>query len=377
VSRDAEPEGPERPERRRDAAERGLDAWDFALPPERIAQHPPAERDAARMLVLPRRDGAPRHAGVRDLPGELREGDLLVVNATRVLSARLRGRKASGGAAETLLLDAEDRAAGLYRALVKSSGRQRVGLKLRFGAEPDALDAEIVALLPDGEVRLRFPPGSDPYARGEPPLPPYIRRDAPERDDVERYQTVFARAPGAVAAPTAGLHLSPALLGAIEARGVERAEVVLHVGAGTFRAPTARDVAEGRLHAERYELSEAVAEAVDRTRARGGRVVAVGTTSTRVLETCAAPGGAGRVVPGRGETRLFLRPGSRFAVVDGLLTNFHLPRSSLLMLVAAFLGPGGRERLLAAYAEALGAGYRFFSYGDAMWIPPERDAGAT
>jgi len=349
-----------------------LDRYDFALPEARIAQHPPAERDAARLLVVARGGGVLAHAGVRDLPAWLREGDLLVVNTTRVVAARLRGRKASGGAAEALLLGPDDAAAGTWRALLRHGGRQRAGLKLRFGPEPGALDAEVVERLGDGEVRLAFAPGADPHAVGEPPLPPYIRRDAPEREDVARYQTVFAREPGAVAAPTAGLHLSPSLLAAIEARGVERAEVVLHVGAGTFRPVGARELRAGELHAERYRLPEATAQAIARTRARGGRVVAVGTTSTRVLETCAREGG--EVAGGEGETHLFLRPGAPFRVVDALLTNFHLPRSSLLMLVAAFCeaaAPGGRERVLAAYAEAIERGYRFFSYGDAMLLVPE------
>jgi S-adenosylmethionine:tRNA ribosyltransferase-isomerase len=278
---------------------------------------------------------------------------------------------ASGGAAEVLLLEPEPGASGVYRALVRCGGRLRAGLKLRLGAEPAALDAEIVALAEDGEVRLALPAGSDPYALGEPPLPPYIRRGVAEPADAERYQTVFAREPGAVAAPTAGLHLTPALLAALERRGVERAELVLHVGAGTFRPLGPRELREGRLHAERYALPPATAAAVDRTRARGGRVVAVGTTVARVLETCAREDGG--VTPGEGRTRLFLRPGARFRVVDAMLTNFHLPRSSLLLLVAAFCG---REAILAAYGRAVREGYRFFSYGDAMLVlPGAKDAG--
>ena len=350
------------------AAEAMLARYDFALPPERIAQHPTAARDGARMLVLHRHGGVRAHAVVRELPAWLRPGDLLVVNATRVLPARLRGRKASGGAAEALLLGAEASEPGIHRALLRCGGRARPGLKLRFGPEPGALEAELVERLEAGEVRLAFAPGIDPYRVGEPPLPPYIRRTAPAPEDVERYQTIFARAPGAVAAPTAGLHLAPRLLAGLEARGVERAEVVLHVGAGTFRPVGERALREGRLHAERYELPAATVEAVARARARGGRVVAVGTTTTRVLEACAARDGG--LAAGAGETDLFLRPGSRFRVVDALLTNFHLPRSSLLMLVAGYCGAGGRERVLAAYGEAVREGYRFFSYGDAMLILP-------
>jgi S-adenosylmethionine:tRNA ribosyltransferase-isomerase len=340
-----------------------LDAFDYALPPERIAQAPAAERDAARLLVLERgRDGL-AHRRVRELPELLRPGDLLVVNTTRVLPARLRGRKETGGAAEALLLGAAG--PGRQRALLRCRGRLRVGQKLRLGS----LDAELVELRDDGEAVLAFAPDADPYSAGEMPLPPYIRRQQPRSEDVERYQTVFARVPGSVAAPTAGLHLTPALLERLRAAGVACAELVLHVGPGTFRPLRDADLAAGELHAEPFELPEATARAVARARDRGGRVVAVGSTVTRVLESRACPGRL--VEPGAGETRLFLRPppGSDtplpFAVVDALLTNFHLPRSSLLLLAAAF---AGRRRLLDAYAEALRHGYRFYSYGDAMLL---------
>ncbi|MFP6660787.1 MAG: tRNA preQ1(34) S-adenosylmethionine ribosyltransferase-isomerase QueA [Myxococcota bacterium] len=344
-----------------------LDAFDYPLPPECIAQHPPPRRDAARMLVLDRaRPGPLEHAVIGDLPSKLRAGDLLVVNATRVVPARLRGRKQSGGRAEALLLGPAGTKAQL-RALVGCRGRLREGLALIFESERQAesLEAEVLAVAPDGVATLAFPEDVDPYAWGAPPLPPYIRREpgVHDADDVERYQTIFAREPGAVAAPTAGLHFTKALLGEIAERGVARAEVVLHVGAGTFRPLTPEDLQRGRLHAEDFELPEETAEAIERTRAGGGRVVAVGTTVTRVLEACHASDG--RVAARRGQTDLFLKPGSRFAVVDALLTNFHLPRSSLLLLVAAF---AGRETVLAAYAEAIREGYRFYSYGDAMWI---------
>jgi S-adenosylmethionine:tRNA ribosyltransferase-isomerase len=345
------------------AADLDLADFDYALPPERIAQHPTAERDGARLLVQERAGGARHHARIRDLGRWLRPGDLLVVNATRVLPARLRGRKDSGGAAEALLLGHHRGAADQYRALVKTGGRLRPGLKFRFGPAGRALDAELVELCAAGEVALAFAPGADPYAVGETPLPPYIRRDGPEAGDSERYQTTYARVPGSVAAPTAGLHLSDRLLAELAAAGVSRAEVVLHVGPGTFRPVRPEDLARGRLHAEQIELSEATAARVAETRARAGRVIAVGTTSARVLEACAAPGGG--VSARRGETDLFLAPGCRFRVVDALLTNFHLPRSSLLLLVAAF---AGRERILDAYAEAVREGYRFYSYGDAMLI---------
>jgi S-adenosylmethionine:tRNA ribosyltransferase-isomerase len=344
-------------------AELELAAYDYPLPPERIAQRPAPERDAARLLVVERRGPGLEHAHVRDLLRWLQPGDLLVVNATRVLPARLRGAKPTGGAVEALILGPEAGAAGRFRALVRTSGRLRPGLKLDFKKGPEALPAEVVSVADDGVAVLAFPPHASPYRLGEAPLPPYIRRAQPWPQDLERYQTVFARVPGSVAAPTAGLHLSSALLAALEARGVERTEVVLHVGPGTFRPLRPSDLSRGRLHSEAFVLSEACAEAVERTRQRGGRVVAVGTTSARVLETCAV--GSGRVEVRRGVTELLLKPGSRFRVVDALLTNFHLPRSSLLLLVAAF---AGRERVLHAYAEALRAGYRFYSYGDAMLL---------
>jgi S-adenosylmethionine:tRNA ribosyltransferase-isomerase len=342
-----------------------LDAFDYVLPPDRIAQQPTRERDDARLLVLDRAGGRLAHRGVRDLPALLSPGDLLVVNATRVVPARLRGRKATGGAAEALLLGPAPGRPGAWRALVRCRGRLRPGLALRFGA----LDAEVLGAAPDGEVLLALPPDADPYASGETPLPPYIRRDAARGEDAERYQTVFARVAGSVAAPTAGLHLSEALLARLAQAGIERAEVVLHVGPGTFRPLRPEDLAAGRLHAEPFELPEATARAIERTRARGGRVVAVGTTTARVLEARARAGR--RLAPGRGETDLFLRPmpgedaPRPFGVVDGLLTNFHLPRSSLLLLVCAF---AGRRRVLEAYAEAVAAGYRFYSYGDAMLV---------
>jgi len=313
-------------------------------------------------MLLARTDGGIGHSRVRDLALWLEPGDLLVVNATRVLPARLRGHKLSGGKAEALLLGPVAGAANRYRALLRASGRLKTGQKYRFGHPREHLDAELLAIEDDGVALLAFAPDAQPYEAGEMPLPPYIRRSAPEPEDVERYQTVFAHVPGSVAAPTAGLHLSPRVLAALEARGVERAEVILHVGPGTFRPVRATDVALRRLHAERFELPPATARRIAQTRARGGRVVAVGTTTARVLEACAVEDG---VEARRAETDLFLLPGSRFRVVDALLTNFHLPRSSLLLLVAAF---AGREAVLRAYAEAVRTGYRFYSYGDAMLI---------
>ena len=339
-----------------------LAAYDYALPPDRIAQEPTPERDGARMLVLKRASGALHHDAIAGLAAWLRPGDLLVRNATRVLPARLRGTRAGGGAAEALLLGPAT-LRGAWRALVRGSARLRVGAKLRFAAGAVVRAAEVAEKRAGGEVVLAFAPGEDPYAVGEAPLPPYIRREAPRGDDALRYQTLFARVPGSVAAPTAGLHLSEHGLAALAARGVACADVVLHVGPGTFRPLRDEDLRRGRLHAEPYELPEATAAAIAAARLRGGRIVALGTTVARVLETRARDNGC--VDPGRGETELLLAPGARFRAVDALLTNFHLPRSSLLLLVAAFVG---RERVLTAYAEAVRAGYRFYSYGDAMLI---------
>ena len=360
-----------------------LDDYDFTLPDANIAQIPIDDREAARLLVLDRSTGRVLEPDadhrVRDLPDWLREGDLLVVNSTRVLPARLVGRKASGGTAEALLLgrdfelDTPDEASD-YRALVKCTGRLRVGLALIFdnadrsdpSNDASELHATIVGLHERGEVTLRFEGRVDPYTWGEPPLPPYIRRTPGDTvsDDRARYQTIYAREPGAVAAPTAGLHFTPSLLERLRGRGIGLAEVILHVGAGTFRPLDASAFEEGRLHPERFELPSETCEAIRRTRAAGGRIVAVGTTTTRVLESQADEDGALR--PGSGTTDLFLRPGGpAFKVVDALLTNFHLPRSSLLLLVAAF---AGRRPILEAYEHAVREGFRFYSYGDAMLI---------
>ncbi len=314
------------------------------------------------MMRLPRTAGEPTDATIQDLASELEPGDLLVMNATRVDPARLRGEKQTGGKAEALLLGPAD-GPDTYEALVKSRGSHRVGAHYRFHRADRSLDAEVTRIEDDGRVHLRFATAADPYEIGEMPLPPYIARSAARAADEERYQTVYARAPGSVAAPTAGLHLTEELLARLATRGVHTAEVLLHVGIGTFRPVRDTDLAAGRLHAERFELSEETETSIAETRRRGGRVAAVGTTTTRVLEH--AHCGDGHVKAGAGETRLFLKPGDPFAVVDALLTNFHLPKSSLLMLVAAF---AGRERVLRAYQTAVERGYRFYSYGDAMWI---------
>ena len=314
--------------------------------------------------MLPRAAGETVHTAFADLGRFLRPGDLLVVNRSRVRHARLLGRRANGGPAELLVMGPD--AQGQWTALVRPGRRLRPGDTVAIApAVSVRIDSE--ALPPDGRRLLSFPgwdgDPEDLFTRhGHVPLPPYVRRpdDAADR---ERYQTVYARERGSVAAPTAGLHFTPQLFDRLQAAGVAVAELVLHVGPGTFKPVSTDDVADHRVDAEPFTLPEAAAEAIRETRARNGRVIAVGTTAARVLETRALPGG--QVEPGAGSTDLVVVPGHRFAVLDGLITNFHLPRSSLLLLVAAF---AGRERVLAAYAEAIARSYRFYSYGDAMLI---------
>ena len=334
--------------------------YTFELPESLIATAPPAARDGARMLVL---GAAEPHQQIVDLPDRLNPGDLLVVNDTRVLRCRLHLERASGGQVEVLLLRAD---AEVVPALVRPAKKLKIGERLGLpGAGPDDTRGVIIeGRAGDGTLLVR--PLPDPASlmaeRGELPLPPYLHRDAGPEDD-ERYQTVFAAHDGAVAAPTAGLHLSDALLARLAERGVGLARITLHVGQGTFQPLREDDLARGALHAERYEISAETAAAVAACRARGGRVIAVGTTSLRALESAAEPDGRLRVGPG--ETTLFVREGYRPRVISGLLTNFHLPQTSLLMLVCAL---GGRERVLGAYQEAIRHGYRFYSYGDAMLL---------
>jgi S-adenosylmethionine:tRNA ribosyltransferase-isomerase len=342
--------------------------FDFELPPGLIAQRPAPHRDRSRLLVLDRRTGALGHRHFDELAELLRPDDLLVVNDTRVIPARLVGRKASGGRVELLLVERLEGAErhGVWRCLLKASRAPTAGSPLEFerGLRAQVLDRE------DGEwiVRLECVEGrlDDQLERvGSAPLPPYIRRgkDGPDDQDSERYQTVYARRPGAIAAPTAGLHFTDELLGRVRAAGVERAAITLHVGLGTFQPVTVERVEDHAMHEEWLELSAEVAAAVADARRRGGRVVAVGTTVVRALEACGT--GGGLVAPQRGGCALFIYPGFRFEVVDAMITNFHLPRSTLLMLVSAF---AGRERTLAAYREAIASRYRFYSYGDAMLI---------
>jgi S-adenosylmethionine:tRNA ribosyltransferase-isomerase len=333
--------------------------FDYELPADRIAQHP-SVRGESRLLVADAPPGA-RHRTIAELPELLRPGDLLVVNDTRVLKARLAARREPGGGEVELLL-AERLASDLWDCLARPGKRARPGARLRLD---DGLLAEVVELGPDGRRRVRFSEPIEPHLEriGHVPLPPYINRPD-EPADRERYQTVWATAPGAIAAPTAGLHFTPAILEALDRRGVERAAVTLHVGVGTFKPMTADLVHEHVMDAERYEISGSAAAAIGRARAEGRRVVAVGTTVVRTLEGAAQASGA--VEAGAGTTSLFVTPGFEFRVVDALLTNFHLPRSTLLLLVAAFAG--GRERVLALYREAIAHGYRFYSYGDAMLV---------
>jgi S-adenosylmethionine:tRNA ribosyltransferase-isomerase len=345
------------------------DEFDYDLPRDLVAQTPPPRREDARLLVLDRAGGDVAHRGIVDLPDLLRAGDLLVVNDTRVIPARLLARRATGGRIEVFLLRASSDAPDSWTAMVRAGGRIREG---------ESVEVEDGA----GRIRLlrRSGPGEwlvagevDPLRTimeraGHVPLPPYIRRedhDPREAIDRERYQTVFARRPGAVAAPTAGLHLTEDLLARLARRGVGLARVTLHVGVGTFKPIETERVEDHAMHEERYEVPAETAEAVRRTRAAGGRIVAVGTTSMRALESGAASSADGLPVAGAGATSLYITPGYAFRVVDALLTNFHLPRSTLLVLVSAF---AGRERALAAYRAAVAERYRFFSYGDAMLI---------
>ncbi len=348
-----------------------LSDFDYELPEERIAQVPAEPRDSARLLVHRIAADQSEHRRVCDLPELLNPGDLLVLNDTRVLPARLLGKRSSGGQLELLLLEP---CAGGWRALVRPGKRMREGERVEL--EHGALAARLLRRLegPEWEVEIeRGPSGvsvEDLLERhGRMPLPPYIRRD-PEDDELaardrERYQTVFARERGAVAAPTAGLHFTPGLLAALEQRGIQRTHVTLHVGLGTFQPVSVERIEEHVMHSERFVLPEAAERAVRAARERGGRVVAVGTTSVRVLESCAVGGGLVRAQSG--ETSIFLKPGDRLRATDALLTNFHLPRSTLLMLVSAI---AGRERVLRLYAEALAREYRFFSYGDALLLLP-------
>jgi S-adenosylmethionine:tRNA ribosyltransferase-isomerase len=343
--------------------------FDFSLPEDLIAQQPPAQRGGSRLMTLDRSSTAIGHHSFDDLPSLLRPGDLLVVNDTRVFPARLIGeRLPGGGAAECFLVRPADDP-DTWIALVHPGQRLREGSRMRFTGSDRVLHAEVIGTHFHGRrtVRLwtddRTPVSETIEAIGHMPLPPYIKR-ADAASDRDCYQTVYARERGSIAAPTAGLHFTPAILAALDSRGVERATVTLHVGYGTFQPVRVDNVEDHRVEAEHYDVPVSTAAALTRARRERRRVIAVGTTTTRTLESLAISAD-GEVAAGRGETSLFIYPGFRFATVSGLITNFHLPKSSLLMLVAAF---AGRERILAAYNEAIAHRYRFYSYGDAMLI---------
>ena len=333
--------------------------FDYDYPEELIASAPAEPRDASRLLVLNRAAGTVEHAVFRELPRFLKAGDCLVLNRTKVLPCRLIGKKSTGGKADLLLV----RELGPASWTALASGF-KAGQVLEFPAE---MTARVEGLTPEGEYRLTFASADvRPYLaeHGLPPLPPYIaKKRTPSRDDAARYQTVYARDEGSIAAPTAGLHFTTELLETLRNGGIETAWVTLHVGRGTFRPISGEDADAHVMLAERYEVEPAEAARLRAAKARGGRLVAVGTTATRTLETLAArPGG---LEAGTGESSLYIRPGHDFRAVDALLTNFHLPRSTPLLLASAF---AGRERLLAAYREAVARRYRLFSFGDASLI---------
>ena len=344
-----------------------VDEFDFHLPDDRIAQHPPAERGSSRLMVLDRATGATTVTRVSDLPTWLHEGDVLVLNDTRVFPARLLGRRLPGGGRlECLLVEAlgEDR----WHALVHPGQRLKVGSRFVCEGADGAVHGEIIGRADFGRRTVQLT--AEGYADvdqaieaiGHMPLPPYIKRPDATADR-DRYQTVFGAHRGSVAAPTAGLHFTPAMLDALRGAGVQIVTVTLHVGYGTFKPVRVDDIEDHVVDPERYTVPEATADAITRAKAEGRRVVVVGTTSTRALES--ACDASGVVQPGSQTTSLYIRPGHRFQVVDALMTNFHVPRSSLLFLVCAF---AGREHVLAAYARAVDEGFRFYSYGDAMLV---------
>jgi S-adenosylmethionine:tRNA ribosyltransferase-isomerase len=367
----------------------------YELPPERIAQEPLADRAGSRLLHLDRRQGRWDDVTFQEFPGILRPGDLLVLNNTKVFPARLYARRLRGGRTpsnseaywsgriEVLLTRQSGDDPNGWECLVRPGKKVAVGERLAFG-DPAELEAEVMERGSFGERRIRFRPVADFFERlerlGRVPLPPYIRRKTETRrgaetgtqakngdsdSDRERYQTVYARERGSVAAPTAGLHFTPEILERIRGRGIEVTEVTLHVGLGTFQPVRTERVEDHRLHRELYEISEASALAINRAKGEGRRVVAVGTTTVRTLEYAAGQGAQGGVRAGPGEADIFLYPGYRFQVVDALLTNFHLPKSSLLMLVCAL---GGTDLVMRAYRHAVQSEYRFYSYGDCMLV---------
>ncbi len=347
-----------------------LEQFDYTLPQSAIAYYPPEKRGTSRLMVMRKKGTRLRHTDFNALPEFLKPRDVLVFNNTKVFNARIRGKRQSGGRVEALLL--ERRAPGRYAALVRPRARLKEGEVVSFG---DGTLRAAVSRKKGHESVLHFNISGDALdqaidALGEIPLPPYIARPAEELDK-DRYQTVYASVRGASAAPTAGLHFTDSLLNRVKARGVDIAFVTLHTGYGTFAPIRERYIEDHRMHEEYYCLDEKNARSINEARDRGGRIIAVGTTSCRVLETCAARTGhtsrmpRGHVISGRGYTKLYMYPGYRFRATDGIVTNFHLPKSTLFLLVAAF---AGRDRIHGAYHKALKRGYRFFSYGDAMLI---------
>lgn len=343
-----------------------LKDYHYDLPDAQIAQKPLSKRENSRLLVMDRQDGCLEHRVFTDIGQYLKPADVLVVNNTRVIPGRLLGRKASGGKVEVLILDYAANPPGRrYDCLVKASKRPSIGTRFFFDGQ---LTASVLDFT-DGIFKLEFQCAGDFEKHlaqiGKVPLPPYIKRGPGDNDvdDRKRYQTVYASQKGAVAAPTAGLHFSKTLLATLKEIGITVVEITLHVGYGTFEPVRVDDIREHQIHSERYALSAAAADAINYARADGGRVVAVGTTVVRTLEYAAKPDG--NVHPGQGQCDLFIYPGYRFKMVDAMITNFHLPQSTLLMLVSAF---AGRDAILKAYAEAIDQNYRFFSYGDAMFI---------
>ncbi len=335
--------------------------FEFDLPEGLIAQYPLPERDSSRLMTLSRSTGEFSHASFRDLPGLLRSGDLLILNDTKVLPARLIGKKSSGGKVEALLIERllkTDDGREDWACLIRNSKGLREGSLLFFETEAEVRGFDEKS----GLWRVSFKNGPRYNEVGRIPLPPYIRRE-PEESDKIRYQTVFAGVEGAIAAPTAGLHFTDKLLAEIREKGVETRCITLHTGPGTFMPVRVTDVRDHRMHGERYSIDNSTFDAIKKAKQEGRRVIAVGTTSTRALEAAFKDGFDSPVLSGT--TDIFIYPGFRFRVIDGLLTNFHLPGSTLIMLVAAF---AGREKVLAAYKEAVELGYRFFSYGDAMLI---------
>ncbi|MBA4148214.1 MAG: tRNA preQ1(34) S-adenosylmethionine ribosyltransferase-isomerase QueA [Verrucomicrobia bacterium] len=350
--------------------------FDYSLPPELIAQAPVQQRDQSRLLILDRASGALSHKQFPQLLDYLRAGDVLVLNNSKVIPARLRARNPkTGGQFEILLI--EENGTNDWWAMMRPGKRARIGMEIQIldaHKEPSGISVVVQEVNSEGHRRLQFK-GTDDIlnhldALGELPLPPYIERDKPQAEDLQRYQTVYAQAAGSVAAPTAGLHFTPELLKQISEHGVKVCYVTLHVGLGTFAPVKAENLSEHIMHTERFEVNEETAQEINLAKKENRRVIAVGTTSVRVLESV-AENHSGKMAGGSGRTNIFIFPPHEFKIVDALVTNFHLPCSTLLMLVSAFAAPTesrGREMVLSAYAEAIRERYRFFSYGDAMFI---------